>query len=281
MSEIKRLIRYAGYDDWFLGLMALTAVAVGLFDFAGWLPRWIQERLLEITVVGVGLLMGTAFVQAVRQKRGLDMIRTMIGGVDVETLDVKWAFPSQTAQRVRGARKYILDTSLNRDVPHVHALSSRQVRYRRIRDERVRKDEIGFRRVEVIFHKQHLETVVRRLLMFEGHDFHVRHYDPPPQVIPILHIMSFDGEGFYLGGFYPSDSPIEERVVYVRSKEINELLRDYWHVLWLRGRPLNEGGVIDWTELKRIGKNVGMSDEEFEKMVDRLKGEVEVRGHQA
>jgi len=41
--------------------------------------------------------------------------------------------------------------------------------------------------------------------------------------------------------------------------------------------PLNEGGVINWAELKRIGKNVGMSDEEFEKMVDGVKAEVEAQ----
>jgi len=124
-----------------------------------------------------------------------------LGGTDVALLDMKWAFLRQIAQRAREARKYILDTNLNRDVPHIQTLSSWQTLYHRIRDERVGKDDIGFSRVEAIFHKQHLETVVRRLLAFRAHDFHVRHYAPPTQAIPILHIMSFDGEGFYLGGF--------------------------------------------------------------------------------
>lgn len=274
MLEVKRLVRNLSFDGWLLGFTGLAAVAIGMLDFIGWL-QLSTEQLLQMVIVGLGLLMGAVVVQVTRQETSVDRIRTQLGAADIEVLDMKWAFPQHIAQRAREAQKFILDTNLNEEVPRFPRPSSPQAQYRRIRDERVSKDEIGFRRVEVIFRKKHLESVVRRLLTFEGHEFYLRHYDPPPQAIPVLHIMSFDGEHFYLGGFYPTESPTEEQAVYIRNMAMNQLLHDYWQMLWLRARPVNEGTVINWVELKRIGKRLGMTDEEFSEMVNRVKGEVQ------
>jgi hypothetical protein len=194
-----------------------------------------------------------------------------MGGAEIEILDMKWAFPQHIAQRARAAKKFILDTNLTEELPRASKVSP-QEEYSRIRDERVLKGEIGFKRVEIIFHKERLESIICRLLMFEGCDFYLRHYDPPPQAIPIIHLMSFDDEHFYIGGFYPLDfPPTEEKAVYIRSPEIGELLREYWQLLWLRATPLNEGGVINWTELERIGSRLGLTNEDFESLVARLK----------
>jgi hypothetical protein len=58
-------------------------------------------------------------------------------------------------------------------------------------------------------------------------------------------------------------------------------MREYWQMLWLRGKPLNEGKIINWAELKRIGSRLGLTDDEFENLVTRLKGEVEKEKRQS
>lgn len=254
-------------DVYFTLLVCIVVVALDVFG------------IVEFTVVTAAILLTLGLLSfgtlATRKTlEGLNNSLQKLGGTGIEVLEMKTEFPQQIAQRTRVARKFILDTNLNEEVPH-SPLASPQEEYRRIRDERVMKGEIVFRRVEVIYHRKHFESVLQGLLMFEGCEFYLRHYDPPAQVIPVLHLMSFDGEHFYLGGFYPSGASIEEKAVYIRNDEVNAWLREYWQLLWQRAKPLNDGRIINWEELKRIGERFGIVGEEFDGLVSKIKSEVE------
>lgn len=116
--------------------------------------------------------------------------------------------------------------------------------------------------------------------MFEGCEYYLRHYDAPLQAIPILHIMSFDDEHFYIGGFYASDSSTTEKAVYIRDLSMTKMLQDYWDELWKRSKPLNEGKIIDWNELKLIASRIGISEDEFDTSVRQLRADAEKRKKQ-
>lgn len=250
-------------------LTVLTCTVIVVLDLIGIVQPSIVTAAILLTL---GLLSFSALATRKTLSEFRDSIQRL-GAASIEILDMKVGFPQQIAQRARAAKKFILDTNLNQEIRRSSTIHP-QAEYRLIRDERVRKGEVAFKRVEVIFHRDHLESVIRQLLRFEGCEFYLRHYDAPPQAIPVLHIMSFDDEYLYLGGFYPSDPSTEEKAIYVRSKEMSELIREYWQVLWLRAKPLNEGRVINWDELRRIARRLGLTDDEFDGMVKRIRSEV-------
>ena len=146
--------------------------------------------------------------------------------------------------------------------------------YRRAVYDRVKKGEISFKRVEVIFHRQSLEWVIFRLLLHENYNYHIRHYEPSNKPMPMLSFLSFDNNIFYMGGFHMRGSPTEETALVIREPNLSKILGDYWNVFWDTAVSLNEGGAINWAELKQIGFRVGVNEQEFEKMVSKLKEEV-------
>jgi hypothetical protein len=250
----------------------LAAIVIGFLDSTP-LVNLTSDPMLRIIVVALGLLMGAVVAQTGRRAVEINELREALGLIEVEALEGKKSFPQHLLQSVFQADRFILDTNLNEEVPY--RPSDPQRRYKQILDERLKKGDLSFRRVEVIYSRETLEKVVRKLLIYEGQDYFIRHYDPPPRAIPVLHIMSFDDERFYLGGFYPTESPAEERVVYIRQPDIAQLLHDYWNILWLRATPLNEGKRINWAELKRIARRVGMTESDFDAMVRQLKNEIQ------
>ena len=187
----------------------------------------------------------------------------------LQTLEGKRAFPRQLVRSALRAQKFVLDTNLIEEKPR--ELNSPYAEYRQILESRLRKGEIAFRRVEAVYTKERLERIVRRLLANEGRDLFIKHYEPPLRAMPLLQMMSFDDKDFYLGGFYSEASPSEERVLYIRQPEVARCLQEYWSVLWMNATSFHEGDAINWHELGRIGKRLGLSDEEFEQMVSRLK----------
>ena len=251
-------------------LTMLVSTVITILDLIG----VVQSDIVTAAILMTLTLLSFSTISTRKSLGALEDSIKRLRVAEIEILGVKADFPRQIAHRARTAKKFILDTNLNQEIRRA-ATTHPQAEYRRIRDDRVLKGELVFKRVEVIFHQSHLESVIRKLLRFEGCEFYLRHYDAPPQAIPVLHMMSFDDEHIYLGGFYPSEPSTEEKVIYVRSKEMSELIKEYWQMLWLRAKPLNEGGVINWSELKRIGIRLGLSEKEFNEMVRRIQNEVE------
>ena len=80
-------------------------------------------------------------------------------------------------------------------------------------------------------------------------------------------MMSFDDKTFVIGGFYSRDSARESHALCLRESGVEHLLKDYWSMLWEKAKPANEGGIINWAILRQLGLNLGMTEEEFDKMV--------------
>jgi hypothetical protein len=186
---------------------------------------------------------------------------------------MKHEFPHELAQRVTRARSFVLDTNLNADVPRLSG-NSPQGEYKNILAQRVKAGQIAFRQVVCIFTREHFQEIVDRLVAFSGTDYYIRHLDPPPKAIPIIHMMSFDDEDFFLGGFYSAEASTQENTIYIRHPKVNELLREYWRVLWEKAVPINSGRVIDWKELSRIAARIGFSEDEMKAIRQRAQEQV-------
>ena len=86
-------------------------------------------------------------------------------------------------------------------------------------------------------------------------------------------LLSFDDTSFYLGDFRTEEPPRDDRVLFVNEPNIKEFLEGYWGALWNKADSLNEGGDIKWEKLKRIATRLGMTDDQFKSMKDKVENE--------
>lgn len=164
------------------------------------------------------------------------------------------------------AKKFILDTTFTAMRSH-HITHPKDYpeSYEYTIYNRVRNQEIYYRRVEVIYNKERLETLISRLLVHEGFNYLVRYFDPPPKPFPVFNSLSIDNNSIYLGGFYFDDPPIDAKFfVFIENKNFGDFYNSYWNYLWSKAKPLNDGGRINWEEIKIISSRVGMTSDELE-----------------
>ena len=244
------------------GVIMFVVGAAGKFSVQGYRVE-VRDSAGRIALVVGGSLLVLGSVRHLSEEEGGTL----------ELLEMQHTFPQELTRRVQEAKRFVFDTNLSEEKPRRSSFT--QGEYRAVRDLRVMRGEIGFKRVEVIYHKERFVSVVKNLLKFEGKNYYVRYYEAPPKAIPMLHVMAFDDEHFYVGGFYPPDSPPgEEKVVHVHGGVLAEMLREYLQVLWLKAVPLNEGGQINWDELARIAQRLGMSPEEFDDLILEAKSRI-------
>ena len=77
-----------------------------------------------------------------------------------------------------------------------------------------------------------------------------------------------------MGGFHPVESLGEETAIYIRHPEVSRLLTEYWNILWTNAIPLKEGTRIHFERLEDIAQEVGISYDEYEKLIKPLRAEV-------
>lgn len=267
-----RQIKDIGLDILALGLTGLAAIIIGVSEFAGWI-QLSNDQLLKMILVAIGLLMSAVVAQAMHRASEVKELRDAVGVAEIKILDSDRAFPESLASSISRAKKFVLDTAFNfeysSESPRV------QSNYKMILDRRLKRGEISFRRVDVIYNKERLDMVIRRLVRYEGLEYYIRYYKSPPKAIPLLNMMSFDDEHFYLGGYHSAESEAEEYATYLRHPLITQFLQSYWKVLWLSAIPLNEGRRINWNELKQIASSFGLNGQEYDAFIKRIKEEVE------
>lgn len=280
MKDVKKLVSGLGWEGWTFLLCGITAIVITLLDFSP-IVSLSTENTLRFITVAVGLILGAIAAQTARRNVEITELKQelaeAIGSTESLLLSDR-EFALHLVTSVLNAREMVWDTVLNRAWPSPQLtpyFSGYQKEYKQLLYERIRKEELGFRRVEVIFHKHSLEQVIQRLLLHEGLHFYIRYYKSPPRAIPLVNLMSFDGEQFYFGGFHVTASPGAALVLYIRDPKLARVYRNYWNALWSDAIPLNEGRIIDWEELRRIALELGMSYEEFDSMVTMVRAEVE------
>ncbi|MCP4349803.1 MAG: hypothetical protein GY795_30345 [Desulfobacterales bacterium] len=277
MNDFKHTIQNISFDNFVLGTIGLTSIIISVLSFIGWI-NLSTNQLLQMILVGIGLLLSVKITQSFRNANEMKQLCNSLGVSDISILNSKIAFPQSLEQKVFKANRFVLDTSMSYE--KVIVGDDPQRAYKKILDKRLRQKKLSFKCVEIIYNKKRFEKVLLNLLTYEGLEYFIRIYDAPPVAIPILHIMSFDNEHFYVGGFFPAESPTDEFVLYVKNQnEIKYLLCEYWNELWQRAKPLNENNEIDWKELKRIASNCGMDEAEYEKTVSRCKQQAKKDGN--
>lgn len=278
--KLRRVIGSLGWDGAFLAVCSVVAIVLGILDFLPQL-QLTGDPILRVVLSFVGLLLGAVAAQATRRRTEiLEMkmeLKDAIGVAEVELLPTHKEFGQHLVPSILKAKQIVWDTVLNRVwpapglAPH---FSGDQAEYKRLLYERVSRGEIGFRRVEVVFNRVSLGQIVQRLLIHEGFSYYIRYYKAPPVAIPIVNLMSFDGEAFYFGGFHTGTSPGADPVLYIRDPKLARIYKSYWNALWNDAIPLNEGRVINWEQIRRIGSDLGLTDEKFDEMVSQVKTEV-------
>ena len=92
--------------------------------------------------------------------------------------------------------------------------------------------------------------------------------------IPVMSMMSFDHEEFYLGSFYPGVPPGQETEIFVRSDASKTFFRDYWHELWNSAVALNKDGPIDWPKVEQVATQIGINEDALRDIVSQVKAEI-------
>lgn len=272
MFNMKQFIQNIGFDNLALGLTGLVAIAIAVSDFVGWIQLSV-DQLLKMILVATGLLMAAIVSQALRRASEIKELRGELGVAEIRVIDSEKTFPQSLVSSISKTKNFVLDTAFNFQYSSESTISHDN--YKLILYRRVRRGEIRFRRVEVIYNKERLKHVIRNLLRHEGSDYFIRYYDSPPKAIPLLNMMSFDDEHFYLGGYHTAESVAEEYVLFIRHPLVTQFLRSYWNVLWLSATPLNEGKRINWNELKQIAMKVGLKEDEYKTLLEESREEVE------
>jgi hypothetical protein len=268
-QPMKRILSNLDWGEFGLALTGLIGTMLGILDFTP-LVTLTDDAALRMILCGTGLLMTSVAAQSARRKAENSELRQALGQAEVMSLNLRTEFPDHIGQNARKARKFILDTNLSNMLPRV-GTGSQQDQYHQIRNDKLMNAQISFLQVVTIFHRETLEAIIKRLIIYKDKEFYIRHYDPPPKAIPIIHIMSFDNEHFYIGGFHPIESLGEETGIYIRHPVVNKLLADYWNVLWSNAIPLKEGKKIYLDRLWNIAKRLEVPRTEFDEMVKPLK----------
>jgi hypothetical protein len=212
--------------------------------------------------------------QSARRSLEIDDIKKAINVTETKLVYTGKEGTTTLREYVIHAKKFILDTTLTAERANVKHPLDIPDSYHYVLYQRLRNKEISYRRVEIISTKERLEYAIMRLVIHEGTDYLLRYFSSQSKPIPVLNIMSFDNEIILLGGFYTSDAPAETAfMVSIKSQDVSKVIANYWETLWHTAKPLNEGGRIDWQELKSLATQIGVNELEFTEMVDRWKNE--------
>jgi hypothetical protein len=289
MNSLRKYLHKIGLDGWIFALTGLGAIAFGVLSALGLWP-FSQNLSLQIIASAIGVLMLAVVVQTAKRQAEIEELKNALGVTQTRLINRGDEFVEHLTSNARNANHFIYDTHMTDVSPNLSSKTDRFVyngkpssnygfsgpyaNYFKLLYTRVTKREIYFRYVTMIFNLYTLEEVIFKLLLHEGYRYRIRHYEPPPKAIPIVNLMSFDDKEFYYGGFEIRETARPAQVLFTSDPNTAELFKDYYDTLWNEAISLNEGGVIDWVELKRIGLRLGMADDDFESMVKEVEKEV-------
>lgn len=273
MSKIKQFFGKLGFDGWTNAIIGIVAIAFGLLDFIPQL-KLDQNTILRLILIVSGLLLTGYASQSARRSSEIDDIKKAINLTETRLVYSGKEGTNALREYVTHTKKFILDTTLTAERANIRHPLDAPDSYHNALYQRVRNKEISYRRVEIISTKERLEYAIMRLIIHDGTDYLLRYFGSQSKPIPVLNVMSFDNESILLGGFYTSDAPAETVfMVSIKSSDVSKVIANYWETLWHAAKPLNEGGRIDWQELKFLATQIGVSELEFTEMIDKWKNE--------
>ena len=278
MKTLRLLFQNLGVDGWIFGLISMGAIVFGVLSFFSIIPIT-PEQTTAILIGAIGVLMSAIIALGARRHAEIVELKNALGMSEIETLTTSREFGLHLVQSIGKTKRFVLDTNLTNPHPGLQTSQSifygEHAEYEKLLHQKLVRSEITFNYVGMIFHKQSLENRIFKMLLYEGYSYYVRHCEPPPKAFPIFNMMSFDDDAFYIGGFHIKTSAVKTEALYIRDADLALMFKEYWVELWNEAIPLNEGKIIDWKELERIGIKLGMSKGEFDQMVSKIKERVQ------
>lgn len=259
-------------------------------DFFQWLSSGSLPSILFMGIISLIVLsVASIYVGAFVQGRQISFWPPKIGekpdsekgkssfnskkGKRITTLLTGKDFAEAKYKHIVSAEKHVYDMELCLSVPLSNAPQS-ESSSRKLLNQRVMNDELTYKFVQVIYDRTHFESMIRRLLRFHKHHYYIGYFIGAPDVIPVLNVMIFDEQHFFIGGYYGPSVRGEDSNLYTNDEAIGQTLRQYFNYLWGSARLLNEKRTINWDEVRHCGLKMGYSLEELNITISQIANEL-------
>ncbi len=170
-------------DDWIFFLAGLVAI---ILSTLGFFVNFKIETTIQVLLGAIGLLITSVVALKSQRHNDIQELKSSIN-ITRNILVSRKDFVPHAKKSIAVAKDFILDTTLNTTLKPFSSSSSPNKpptfmvnEYHKLISERVFRHEITYKRVEVVFTSERLELTLARLLLHNGHDYLIKHYDPPP-----------------------------------------------------------------------------------------------------
>lgn len=251
-------------DQWITILTGGVGGFISLLDFIGAID-WPLERLIEMILLGVGILMVNIVVQAMRQETEISRVEEHFGGPKVRFLRMEGEVPDEFEKQANKAKRHIREAVLS----WVEEGDQRERdNYRNRRDARIRRHQVVLSQIVIIHHKQHFREVLGMLAQFGDNNNYYKlfHFTPPSPLIPTINLWLFDDEHVYAGSVFLRGDMTPEQMLYTCNPQLVGWFDKYWQSLLTEAR--HHRLTNDKEKLRAIGKSLAtpIDDNEFEQM---------------
>lgn len=272
LKRLTRIYQKIGLDGVGFVVSALTGLGMAVYSIAG------GGAINPSVLVGIlSVLALEIVVQRIRVSDSRDEIIKSLKGVRLQSFSSGKDFADIKYKLLLDTEQYIYDTELCLPIQYARppiAPPSKESKFREELHEIIKKGELTYKFVQVIYDKPHFESLLKRLFAFGSYHYYLGYFVGAPEVIPVFNLMIFDDKHYLLGGYYGPSARGEDRNLYIQNEEIGVTLRQYFNHLWGKARLFNESRVINWDEIRYCGLKLGYSIDELNSLVKKISEEV-------
>lgn len=241
---MKKITSHFKVDDWLLIATGLASIVIGVLDFLGWIQLSL-DQLFQIALVGLGLLMSTAVIQASKQaseKKDLfdELEKYVIGQSDVKRFNKAEFGFEYMAKKIRGAKVYVDHASLSPPIPRWY--SSVPDFEKAIRQTAI-ANQVKMRYLANFSDKARLKRVAELLNTPGVNRYFAATFTAEELTIHMMNIMIVDGEELILGihGFGEQDS-----IVAIKNEQVVLAFSQYFDLLWSKANPVDKTSLVNY-----------------------------------
>jgi hypothetical protein len=259
-----------------VAIATLIAIIIGILDLAGALDNvgWLRDRIPVLTLLVVGALAAHLIIEqalAERKQSGIlhsavDQAVAALSGIEAREFESRADFWLYAAKRIREAKSSIDDLTWGEVLPTTRTQKDK-VAYGAYRREielasngkRPNQGKI-YREIMSFPNDMRLRRVVplldRKYPNYELRYFDYDHSGTPP----LLQFYVFD-KVEVLASLAPlTGSPADSRYMTFRSRQLADLMTDYFEAAWRGAIILKDFDLIKWDILDDIARRLGWKD---------------------
>jgi len=253
MASIREYLVGLELDDWVVALTGLAAIVTAVLDFTGLLPLT-TDRLLQMAIAALGIMMASVVIQAKRQDKNFSQLarqleKTIGGVIDFEKFASTEFGVGYMASRVRTATSYIDHVSLSPSIPRWHnALRE----FEKAVEDIASSNQVKIRYVANFSDAARLKRVQRILSNPDVHRYYAASFNPENIVIPPIGFMVIDGLEVTLA--IPCFGE-EAAILTIRNSWIASTFEAHFNLLWSQATPFDRTQVTTptMTDLQGAG----------------------------